>query len=107
MTETTYTPKLGELGCSEAPVSWNVRYTSTQGFDCQLTLRGVDAGEVLRLANELMTRMAAAGVNGRANGNAGEETRMCAIHNEPMQRREKDGKVWYSHKVDDKWCRGR
>lgn len=32
---------------------------------------------------------------------------MCTIHNEPMQRREKDGASWYSHKLPDgTWCRG-
>jgi hypothetical protein len=31
----------------------------------------------------------------------------CSIHNTEMYRREKDGKVWYSHKPDDgPWCKG-
>ena len=31
----------------------------------------------------------------------------CSIHNEPMERREKDGQSWYSHKLPDgTWCKG-
>jgi hypothetical protein len=28
----------------------------------------------------------------------------CPIHEVYMTRREKNGKVWYSHKVNGKWC---
>ena len=32
----------------------------------------------------------------------------CTIHNVEMKRREKDGQVWYSHKIagTEDWCRG-
>ena len=32
----------------------------------------------------------------------------CTIHNVEMKRREKDGQVWYSHKIGgtEDWCRG-
>jgi hypothetical protein len=30
----------------------------------------------------------------------------CATHSTAMKRREKDGQVWYSHKVGEDWCRG-
>ncbi len=33
---------------------------------------------------------------------------VCSIHNEPMQRREKEGDVWYSHKLPNgQWCKGK
>lgn len=84
----------------EAPVSWTVRYKSTQGFDCMLTLRGADAAEVLRAAHALLERMAAAGVrpasesvaNGNGNGADG-EVPLCPTHKMPMKRSQHGG--WY------------
>ena len=33
---------------------------------------------------------------------------ICSIHNAPMDRREKDGDIWYSHRLPDgQWCKGR
>lgn len=97
----------------EAPVSWNTRYMSKQGFECQLTLRGTDPGDLLRLANDLMTRMVEAGVeplNGYRKGNGKPEAQddhVCPIHKVPMKRYEKNGQAWYSHKAPDgSWCRG-
>ena len=31
---------------------------------------------------------------------------VCSIHNVEMQRRGKDGKTWYSHRLADGWCKG-
>lgn len=101
-------------GLPEAPVSWNCRYRSSQGFDCQLTLRGTEPAEVLRRGADLMRRMSEAGctpttgyrVHG-AGGNGGER-KVCKLHNAEMRRHEKDGEVWYSHKLaDGTWCKGK
>jgi len=100
---------------TEAPASWNTRYISKQGFECQLTLRADDPMQLLKLANEIMAKMVEAGIqpavgNGHAsNGETaqGDNPAWCAIHGCEMKRHEKDGKVWYSHKVGDKWCRGK
>jgi len=36
-----------------------------------------------------------------------EERPVCSIHNVPMERREKDGDVWYSHRLSEgSWCKG-
>jgi hypothetical protein len=32
--------KTAELNFSEAPSSWNTRYISPDGFECQISLRG-------------------------------------------------------------------
>lgn len=33
---------------------------------------------------------------------------MYSIHGEPMQRYEKDGRTWYSHRLwDGHWCKGK
>ena len=107
---------MSDIMLPEAPVSWNVRYTSRQGYDCQLTLRGVDAAEVLKLADQLMAKMTEAGVgngrgqaNGNGNGHASNgNAAWCAIHDCAMTRYEKNGRSWYSHRVEGgKWCKGR
>ena len=47
-----------------------------------------------------------------ANGNStsangGNQASWCPIHNMEMKRWEKDGRVWFSHKVGDEWCSGK
>ena len=117
---------MSDIMLPEAPVSWNVRYTSSQGFDCQLTLRGTDPAEVLKLADQLMAKMTGAGVgstqapkNGNGNGHGplnGDgaalvkpaDVRWCSIHDCAMDRYEKSGRSWYSHRIEGgKWCKGR
>ena len=106
---------MSDIMLPEAPVSWNVRYTSSQGYDCQLTLRGVDAAEVLTLADQLMAKMVEAVVgsgHGPSNGNGAapvkpEDVRWCSIHDCAMTRYEKNGRSWYSHRIEGgKWCKG-
>ena len=46
---TTTLPK-SEITCTEAPASWNTRYITSDGFECQLTLRGETGQEVLEKA---------------------------------------------------------
>jgi hypothetical protein len=48
------------------------------------------------------------GTNG-ANGSNGTNNNpaWCPIHRCEMKRWDKDGRVWYSHKVDGHWCNGK
>ncbi len=91
---------------TEAPVSWNTRYISSQGFDCQLTLRGSDPAQVLKQAAELLAKMEAAGVKPAGNGHKcaapveaqgdaaqGEAAPMCPTHNKPMKASKSGG--WF------------
>ena len=111
---------MSDIMLPEAPVSWNVLYTSSQGYDCQLTLRGIDAAEVLKLADQLMGKMGEAGVgngyepsSGNGNGHGAAlvkpaDVRWCSIHDCAMTRYEKNGRSWYSHRIEGgKWCKGR
>ena len=41
-----------------------------------------------------------------ANDQKESENHMCPVHNVPLRRFEKNGKVWYSHKTDEGWCNG-
>lgn len=49
------------MQAAEAPVSWTVRYKSPQGFDCSLTIRGADLGEVMKRAQSATKQMQGAG----------------------------------------------
>jgi len=122
-----------DLLITESPVSWNTRYITPEGFECQLTLRGETGQEVLEKANTAMTYLLKNGCqpvsntrafernqatsratpanhntipDGNGNGN-GNGRSWCPIHQCEMKRWEKDGRVWFSHKVGDEWCSGK
>lgn len=121
---------------TESPVSWNTRYVTPEGFECQLTLRGESGQEVLEKANAAITYLLSNGCtpsmrsfsnqskpasNGASsksqeydttdtptNGNNGHhEINWCPIHQVQMKRWEKNGRTWYSHKAGDEWCTGK
>jgi hypothetical protein len=118
-------------GFAEAPASWNVRYITPDGFACQLTLRGETGAELVRRTEAALRWLLdhdcspSGGLAGtRAfRHDAGQASRAgadrapagdrpdpawCAVHLVSMQRRERDGKVWYSHRTPDGgWCKGR
>jgi hypothetical protein len=98
--KTNVIPK-SEVLFTESPVSWNTRYVTTEGFECQLTLRGESDQEVLEKANsaiEYLLSIGCAPVANRyssyvkpststpANGNStsangGNQASWCPIHN--------------------------
>jgi hypothetical protein len=45
-------------------------------------------------------------VPSNGNGN-GHEHSFCPIHECEMRKWEKNGRVWYSHKVGNEWCSGK
>ncbi len=119
---------------SEAPASWNTRYVDPNGFECQFTLRAENGQDLLEKANSAIAyllkhdckpysynrnsyrakkanRKPADSNKGSSNGNTGnqssQDSSWCSIHECDMQRWEKDGRVWYSHKVDGEWCTGK
>ena len=119
-----------ETQMAEAPASWNTRYISPEGFECQLTLRAESGSELLEKVNSAITYLLGndcipytynrGGYRGPANNkskatkggnNSGEnqsdDPAWCSIHQCEMKRWEKDGRVWFSHKVDDDWCKGK
>jgi len=115
----------------EAPASWNTKYVTPDGFVCQLTLRGENGKDLLDCANAALSWLRENGFipsdfNGyrsRNNGNKSENNpqpsnadgngkqdlseNFCPIHQCEMKRWEKNGKVWYSHKIDGEWCTGK
>ena len=96
----------------EAPASWNVRLISPEGFFCMLTLRGNGGMELLERTNAAIAYLVNHGYkpDDRKNNNhhSTGDTQICPIHKCEMRRYEKDGRSWYSHRLDNgSWCRGK
>jgi hypothetical protein len=85
-------------GFAEAPASWNVRYSTPDGFSCQLALRGENGAELLPktaaaikwLLEHDCKPSSGYGGNGKANANAP----LCPTHGKPMKP-SKHGSGWY------------
>ena len=108
---------------TEAPASWNTRYTSPEGFICQITIRADSGKELLVKAQAAIAHLLEVGCTpcdnltfrSRSNGNHAEtnaegtsSTKVCPVHNVEMRRWEKNGKVWFSHKQEGgSWCTGK
>ena len=115
---------------TEAPASWNTRYVDPNGFECQLTLRADTGMELLEKVNSAITYLLSNDCvpyvyrqngyrsksgNGKSNSADGKDTNnqkdtnpaWCPIHQCEMKKWEREGRVWYSHKVDDEWCKGK
>jgi hypothetical protein len=112
----------------EAPASWNTKYVDPNGFECQITLRGESGSELLEKATNAINYLIENGctpyvyyrngtrqVENKAGDVKKEETQNDGngkdnpawIHQCEMKRWDKDGRVWYSHKADGEWCRGK
>jgi hypothetical protein len=112
----------------EAPASWNTRYIDSNGFECQITLRGETGSELLEKAalaiNYLLQngcipytyyRNGSRQVDSKTDeskkedvtSNGKDNLAWCPIHQCEMKRWDKNGRVWYSHKVDGGWCSGK
>lgn len=109
-----------ENGFLEAPVSWNTRYLSPEGFVCQITLRGDTGRDLLEKAKVALAFLQEQGCrpcennnnnhhsNGNGNHHASDDPVICSIHKVPMKRYEKDGRSWFSHRLEDgSWCHGK
>ena len=129
---TNHTPKTDVL-FTEAPASWNTKYLTPEGFECQITLRAETGSELLEKATSAIGYLLKSGClpysyrpvlrppsepkpNGESNTNSDGTSlssqdktspAWCPIHHCEMKRWDKNGKTWYSHKVDGKWCTGK
>jgi len=107
---------------TQAGAEFNVFFKNPLGFKCHLKLHGLSGRDVLETAAGALAYLAANNFvpehstavtpteptreNLPADGTA--SASYCTIHQCEMKRREKDGQVWYSHKIEgtDDWCRG-
>jgi len=113
MTTTDQSTKADVL-FTESPASWNTRYVTPQGFVCQITIRGENGKDLLEKADSALNYLSTQGYrpdtyqrrNGKSNGKG--QGKQCPIHHCQMKRYEKEGKTWYSHKLEDgSWCYGK
>jgi hypothetical protein len=75
------------------------------GRQVQLTLRDTDEDRVLqRLQAVLEPYPVPVPVQGPTQPQGQD---WCAIHQTRMKQTTKEGRSWYSHKVDGHWCKGR
>jgi len=109
----TPVPDLSDLAAS---ATWSVRYRDPSGFECQLTLECASGVEVLQKAQAALTKLSELGcqplnpqpVFSVKDIPAKDETILCPIHNVPMREWKKNGRSWYSHKLEDgSWCKGK
>ena len=92
---------------SEAPASWNTSFVSPEGFTCRLTLRGETGKDLLEKASTAISFLLEHGCKPEKSNNQKSETKLCPIHQAEMKKFEKNGKSWFSHKLDDgSWCNG-
>ena len=111
---TTNIVSKADASFAEAPASWNVRYCTAEGFCCQLTLRAESGKDLLEKAGIALAYLLQQGYKpeenhrGFHNNNGQGERKICPVHQCDMKRYEKDGRSWFSHKIDDgNWCRGK
>ena len=113
MTDQGNTPN--PITFQEAPASWTTHYIDPSGFECQLTLRAASGADLLKKAGMALSTLVAAGctpavINPPSNGKSHEQptVAVCEFHNAEMKKHEKDGQVWYSHKLaDGTYCKGK
>jgi hypothetical protein len=99
----------------EAPVSITLKAT-LHGHEVMVTLRGVDFASVkaqVEQASQWLSVQAPAQppTQPPAQGTtqpAHEDSPYCHVHNAVLKRYERNGQVWYSHKLaNGQWCRGK
>jgi hypothetical protein len=99
-----------EILFTESPASWNTRYITPTGYSCQITIRGENGKDLLEKADLALAYLAEhqflPDSSFHKNGNG--EGKMCPIHQVEMKHREKDGKSWFSHRLETgDWCYGK
>ena len=117
--------QMQEILFTEAPASWNTRYISPEGFECQLTLRAESGSELLEKVNGAISHLLNSDCQPysfrggysknnqtkKSNGNGNQQNSnpsWCPVHQCEMKQWERDGRSWYSHKTSDGgWCKGK
>jgi hypothetical protein len=85
----------------EAPVSITLKAT-LHGHEVLVTLRGTDFASVKVQVEAASQWLQAQG------GQTAATTSQCPKHGVPMKLNHKDGRTWFSHRLDNgTWCRGR
>jgi len=105
---------VAEVSELDTSAIWTVRYVDPSGFECQLSLEGSSGIEVLKKADSAIERLkeyqCSPIIRNPASSSIKEEGKeeehLCPIHHASMKLWQKNGRSWYSHKVDGRWCKG-
>lgn len=112
---------------AEAPASINFKGVTKGGWDVMFTLRDVDEYVLLTRFGDFVKKLDEFLVTpkGKQNGNGSKPVPVsqdtpapefpsadpgyCTIHDTPMKEWEKDGRTWFSHKIEgtETWCKGK
>lgn len=105
----------------EAIAQWTTRYHHPSGFDCQITLEAQSGVEALKKGEAAISHLIelkyqpvpfsnSNGVTQKAeistpppstSGNP-----ICPLHNVEMKEYRKGDCSWFSHRIQNGWCRG-
>jgi len=91
--------------CPEATFSLTLKGT-LDGVEALFTVRGQTASEFktnLAAVRELLDAPAAPPTQASSQDGQG----WCSKHNVQMKENVKDGRRWYSHQIDGRWCKGK
>ena len=113
--ETPMPPTPAAVPCPEALFSLTLK-GHIDGHEALLTARGQTADEFQRnlaaIRGLLDAPASPQGPAGQEQGpqasppSASEEQRWCPKHGDKMQRNEKEGRSWWSHRHAGQWCKG-
>jgi hypothetical protein len=88
----------------EAPASVNC-HLMIAGRQVQLTLRDTDEAKLLARLEKVLAQYPAPPLPSQSSQGKGKD--WCPTHQVSMKQTTKDGRSWYSHKKDGRWCKGR
>jgi hypothetical protein len=77
------------------------------GVDAMLTVRGMTAVEFTQNLQAVRGLLDAPQAPRAPAPAASTAEGWCHVHNVAMKENLKDGRSWYSHRVDGRWCKGR
>jgi hypothetical protein len=72
------------------------------GREVQMTLRDSSEDRLIARLTAVIERYPVPEASSQPQGK-----NWCNIHKVPMRENHKDGKTWFSHKVDGQFCKGR
>ena len=105
VTESTPTPDAGgtadTASLPEAPASVNCHIT-LEGRQVQVTLRDTDETRLLQRLQALLKQYPMPAPQAPTQGQGQD---WCPIHQTAMRQTTKEGRSWFSHKVDGRWCK--
>ena len=78
---------------------YNLKWTTAKDFAASLSIQSDELEDLLERAKGAMDKLVS--TDGQS------ELHRCPEHSIPHHRYEKEGRVWYAHRVGNEWCRER